>query len=41
MGVKVTSPSSDAVVDLAEELVDAYEAQGWTRVVEPKSTSKK
>lgn len=41
MGVKFTSPSSDAVIDLADELAEAYEAQGWTRVVEPKSTAKK
>lgn len=41
MGVKVTSPSSDAVVDLAEELVEAYEAQGWTRVTATKPSAKK
>lgn len=40
MGVKVNPPSSSAVVEIPEELVERYTQQGWT-LVEVKSEPKK
>ena len=34
MGVKVSPLGSDAVVEISEENVDQYLAQGWTRAGE-------
>lgn len=35
MGVKVSPPNSDAVVVIAEELVERYKQQGWTVAGKP------
>lgn len=35
MSVKVNPPVSAAVVEIPDELVEKYEAQGWTVVKEP------
>lgn len=35
MGVKVSPPSSDAIVEIADELVEHYKQQGWTVAGEP------
>lgn len=35
MSVQVSPPNSSAVVTVSDELVGRYEAQGWTRAVEP------
>lgn len=37
----MTAPNSDATIDLPEELIERYEAAGWTRVEQPKTTAKK
>lgn len=35
MGAKVSPPNSDAVVVIADELVERYKEQGWTVAGKP------
>jgi hypothetical protein len=40
MGTRVSPLGSDAVVEIADELVEQYVQQGWTRSAEPEEKRK-